>query len=98
VLGSGNPTPYDVPLIGVLVALALVLVVGAFTANAWPPGVGTWVRRGALAAGVVATAAVVYVTPTRDGIVGAWRVLSVWPALAAVVLGFLAWSWRAGRL
>jgi hypothetical protein len=47
---------------------------------------------------VVATAAVVYVTPTRDGIVGAWRVLSVWPALAAVVLGFLAWSWRAGRL
>jgi hypothetical protein len=38
------------------------------------------------------------VTPTTNGIIGAGRVLFVWPAIALAVVAYLVWSWRAGSL
>jgi hypothetical protein len=97
-LGSGDPTPYDAGLVLLLLALAVLLAVGAVTAGQWSPGAGAAARRSALVLAVCATAIVLVRTPTRNGMVGAGRAISVWPALAATALAYLVWSWRAGRL
>ena len=96
--GSGNPTPYDIPLIVVLVVLAIVMFVGASIGSTWSPSTATLVRRGSMFVAVVAIAAVHIVTPTTNGIMGAARMLFVWPAIAFTVVAFLVWSWRVGRL
>jgi hypothetical protein len=96
-LGSGDPTPYDAALVLLLLALAVLLAAGAVTAGVWSPAAAAAVRRGAALLAVCATAVVLVRTPTTSGIVGAGRVISVWPALAAAGLAYLAWSWRAGR-
>jgi len=36
------------------------------------------------------------VTPTTNGIIGAARLLFIWPAVALMVVSYLIWSWRAG--
>jgi len=95
-LGSGNPTPYDIPLVVFLVCLALLLFSGAATASSWLPTTAAVVRRGAALVAIAVTVVVVVITPTTNGIIGAWRMLSVWPALAVTMLGYLVWSWRAG--
>ncbi len=97
-LGSGDPTPYDAGLVLLLLALAVLLSMGAVTAGHWSPAVAAAIRRGAVLLAVCATAVVLVRTPTRNGMVGAGRVISVWPALAVTTLAYLAWSWRAGRL
>jgi len=97
-LGSGNPTPYDIPLIALLVALAILLFLGAATSGSWSPMTATVVRRGAIVVAIGATAVVHIVTPTTNGIIGAARVLFVWPAIALVVIAFIVWSWRIGHL
>ena len=96
--GSGNPTPYDIPLLVFLVVIAIVLFIGAGTASSWPPPTATLVRRGAMVIAIAATVLVHVVTPTTNGIMGAARMLFIWPAIALAVIGFLVWSWRAGRL
>lgn len=96
--GSGNPTPYDIPLIVLLVALGTLLLIGAATTASWSPTTGTVVRRGAMLVAIAAIAVVHIVTPTTNGIIGAARVLFVWPPIALTVIGFLVWSWRAGHL
>jgi hypothetical protein len=97
-LGSGNPTPYDTPLFLLLVVLALLLIVGAVTATSWSPGTATIVRRAAAILAIGATVVVFRITPTTNGIIGAARVLFIWPALAVTVIAYAVWSWRAGRL
>jgi hypothetical protein len=96
--GSGNPTPYDVPLIVLLVALAILSLIGAATTGSWSPTTANLVRRGAMLVAIAATAVVHIVTPTTNGIIGAGRVLFVWPAIALTVIGFLVWSWRVGHI
>src|SRR5690349_8814713 len=96
--GSGNPTPYDIPLIVVLVLLAILMFVGASVGNTWSPSTATLVRRGSMLVAIVAIAAVHIITPTTNGIMGAARMLFVWPAIALAVIAFLVWSWRVGRL
>jgi len=97
-IGSGNPTPYDTPLFVLLVVLALLLITGAATATSWSPSTATIVRRGAALVAIAATVVVFRVTPTTNGIIGAARVLFIWPALAVGVVAYLVWSWRAGGL
>jgi hypothetical protein len=97
-LGSGDPTPYDARLVVLLVVLAVVLGIGAGTAGMWSPGLAAWIRRGAVLLGLGVTAGVLVRTPTTNGIVGAGRMISVWPALGVAVVAYLVWSWRAGRL
>ena len=96
--GSGNPTPYDIPLICLLGALAVLMFIGAASTWSWTPATATMVRRGALLLGIAATVIVHVVTPTTNGIIGAGRVLFVWPAIALAVIAYLVWSWRAGSL
>jgi hypothetical protein len=96
-LGSGDPTPYDALLVALLLVLTVLLGAGAATAGMWSPTASAWTRRGALLLGVTLTASVLIRTPTSSGVVGAGRALSVWPALAAVGVAYLIWSWRAGR-
>jgi hypothetical protein len=97
-LGSGNPTPYDIPLAVFLALIALLLLGGAITASSWSPSVAALVRRVAVLVAVAAFAVVMIVTPTTNGIIGAGRVLFVWPPLALAVIGYLVWSWRVGSL
>ena len=97
-LGSGNPTPYDTPLFVLLVVVAVLLITGALTAASWSPSTAAIVRRGAALVAICATVVVFRVTPTTNGIIGAARVLFIWPALAVGVIAYLAWSWRAGGL
>ena len=84
--GSGNPTPYDIPLICLLAALAIVMFVGAASTGSWSPATATLVRRAALLVGIAATVVVHAVTPTTNGIIGAGRA------------PYVVWSWRAGSL
>ena len=97
-LGSGNPTPYDTPLFVLLVVLALLLITGAITATSWSPATATIVRRAAALVAICATVIVFRVTPTTNGIIGAARVLFIWPALAVGVLAYQVRRWRAGGL
>ncbi len=97
-LGSGDPTPYDFPLVGLLVCCAALLLAGSILGAGWASSLATALRRGSLAVAIAGTAVVLIVWPTRDGIVGAGRLLTIWPALAVVVVLFIVWSVRAGRL
>ena len=96
--GSGDPTPYDFPLIFFLVALAIVMFVGASVGSTWSPSTATLVRRGSMIVAIIAIVAVHIITPTTNGIVGAGRIMFLWPAIALAVIAFLVWSWRVGRL
>ena len=96
--GSGNPTPYDFPLIFLLMGLAILMFVGASIGSTWAPSTATLVRRGSMVVAVVAIAAVHIITPTTNSIVGAGRMLFLWPAIALAVIAFLVWSWRVGGL
>lgn len=98
ILGSGNPTPYDLYALAALCLLALVLLVGAIVGPGWVSGMAPLVRRGAVLLALLVMAVVLFVTPTANGIVGAGRLLTLWPALAACLVFFLIWSWRSGRL
>lgn len=97
-LGSGDPTPYDAGLVVLLLLIAAVLVVGAITTGHWSQANAALTRRGAVLLAIVATAFVLVRTPTTSGSIGAGRLISVWPAMAAAGIAYLAWSWRAGRL
>jgi hypothetical protein len=97
-LGSGDPTPYDFHLVGLLAICAAVLLAGSIMGAGWSASLAAWLRRGALAVAIASTAAVLIAWPTRDGIVGAGRLLTIWPAMAIVVALFIVWSLRAGRL
>ena len=72
--GSGHPMPYDISLICLLAALAIVMFVGAASTGSWSPATATLVRRAALLVGIAATVVVRVVTPTTNGIIGAGRV------------------------
>jgi hypothetical protein len=98
VIGSGDPTPFDFPLLALFAILTIVLIAGAVAGPGWHSGLATTLRRGGLVLAACALAAVLVITPTRNGIVGAGRMLTIFPAFALVALSFIAWSWRTGRL
>jgi hypothetical protein len=98
VIGSGDPAPYDFPLLLLFGIVALVLIAGAIAGGAWSPGIATGIRRASVLVAACALVAVIAITPTRNGIVGAGRMLTIFPAFAVVILIFLVCSWRAGRL
>ena len=97
-IGSGDPTPFDFSLLTLLAILAIVLIAGAIAGPGWTSGLATTVRRSGALVATCALIAVLVMTPTRNGMVGAGRVLTIFPAFLVVVLAFLVWSWRAGRL
>ncbi|HEV7706295.1 MAG TPA: hypothetical protein VGO46_18500 [Gemmatimonadaceae bacterium] len=97
-IGSGDPTPYDFPLLVLFGIIALVFIGGAIAGAAWPETIATGLRRGGLLFAICALAAVLVISPTQNGIVGAGRVITIWPAFAIVVITFIAFSWRVGRL
>jgi hypothetical protein len=98
IIGSGNPTPYDLHALVVLCGLALVLLVGAIFGSSWSSGMATLVRWGTVIAAVLIMGAVFLLTPSTSGIIGAARLLTLWPALAACIVFFLIWTWRSGRV
>jgi hypothetical protein len=97
ILGSTDPTPYDLYALAVLVVLAGVLFVGCILGPRWISELATWVRWGAMLLAVVVLAAILIITPTTNGIVGAGRLLTLWPAALANIVFFLLWSWRIGH-
>lgn len=94
--GSGNPHPYDLPALAVMCVTAIALlgglVLGAQSFEA------TLVRRGTMIFAIVVMSAVYLVTPTPNGIVGAWRLLTLWPAIVVNAVLFGLWCWRVGRV
>lgn len=97
-LGSSDPTPYDELAMIVLACLGLILLAGALAGRHWPLAFSTPVRRAAVVLAVFFVAFILVVTPTRSGIVGAGRLLTLWPALGIDMFLFAIWAWRAGRL
>ena len=97
-LGSSDPTPYDALAIIVLACLGLVLLTGDFTGHRWPLRLAGATRRAAALLAVLVVAALLFVTPTRSGFVGAGRLITLWPAVSIDVLLFALWTWRMGRL
>jgi hypothetical protein len=97
-LGSGDPTPYDLPLVALLAVCVAVLLAGSILGAGWPSALANVLRRGALVIAVSSTTVVLLVWPTRSGVVGAGRLLTIWPALATAVVLFVVWTVRAGRL
>jgi len=97
-LGSGNPTPYDVRGFVALVLLSAVLACGAVIGGHWQFPAALLVRRGASACIILVMAAVYIWTPTTNGIVGAARLLFLWTAAVIGIVLFGVWSWRAGTL
>ena len=96
-LGSGDPTPYDMPALVALCLLASLMLVGCIMGQEWQSLSATMVRRGAVILAVLILAAVLILTPTTSGIVGAGRLMTVWPAALLTVVLFLIWSRRIGH-
>lgn len=96
-LGSGDPTPYDMPALVVLCLLAALMLVGCIVGQEWQSLSATVVRRGALILTVLLVAALLILTPTTSGAVGAGRLVTLWPAALSIVAFFLIWSWRIGH-
>ncbi|MEP7344518.1 MAG: hypothetical protein ABI877_04610 [Gemmatimonadaceae bacterium] len=96
-IGSGDPTPFDGYAFVALCLMAALLLLGFVIGPKWTASSATWMRWGALIVSVILLAVVLLLTPTTSGIVGAGRMLSLYPAAAAVVILFLAWSWRIGH-
>ena len=96
-LGAGNPTPLDGYAVVALCVLAAILLFGFLIGPKWTSNIANWVRWGALVLSAVVLVAVLLVTPTTSGIIGAGRMLSLYPAAIAVVVLFLAWCWRIGH-
>ena len=97
-LGSGDPTPYDSDALVLLGALAVVLLFGAIAGANWVSAWAGYVRWGAMLTALTIFSVVHLVTPTANGIVGAGRMLTIWPAAFGCVVLFLVWSWRIGHL
>lgn len=97
-LGSGDPTPYDFPLLALLALAIVVFVAGAIFGGSWSPGMATGIRRGVAALAVLGIVAVMVLTPTRTGTVGAGRIITIFPAFGLAMIVFAVWSWRAGRI
>jgi hypothetical protein len=93
-IGSGNPTPYDVPAIIALVLLGLILLTGAILGPRWSSEAAILTRWSAAVVSILLLAAVHRLTPTPNGIIGADRLITLWPAFAANMLLFALWSWR----
>jgi hypothetical protein len=96
-LASGDPAPYDGYALVILGLAAVVLLAGAVMASSWTSVWAGYLRWGALLVSLAALGAVLVVTPTTNGIVGAGRMLTIWPAACGCVVFFLLWSWRVGH-
>jgi hypothetical protein len=96
--GSGNPTPFDGYALFALCLLALVLLVGCIVGPGWPKTTGLVLRWGALGLAALVLGAVLVVSPTTSATIGAGRLISIYPAAAAVAVLFLIWCWRLGHL
>ena len=96
-LGSGDPTPYDMPVLVALCLLAALMLVGCIVGQEWQSLSATMVRWGAVILAVLIVAAVLSLTSTTSGAVGAGRLMTVWPAALSIVVLFLIWSWRIGH-
>ena len=96
-LGSGDPTPFDGYATATLCTLAAVLLVGCILGPRWATHAAMLLRWGAVLVAAVLVAAVLILTPTTSAIVSAGRLLTLWPAAAAVAVLFLVWSWRLGH-
>ncbi len=94
IIGSSNSTPYDLPATVGLCLVALVLLVGSLLGPSWTSTLATVVRWGAIVLAGIILATVHLLTPTPDGIVGAARLLMLWPTAAATLVLFLVWTWR----
>lgn len=97
-IGSGNPAPYDLLVFIALCLLALVLLVGAIIGLRWSSNGAAIVRYGSLILSFLIVTVVYWLWPTTNAFVGAGRLVTLWPAVAANVVFFLAWSWRIGHL
>jgi hypothetical protein len=98
ILGFSDPTPYDLFGAFVLAACAVGLVAGLLTGPSWSLPLATITRRGLLLVVCLVPAVILLLTPTRSAVVGAGRLLTLWPLFIVDLLLFAAWSWRAGRL
>lgn len=96
-LGSGNPTPYDGYALAILGVLAAVLLVGAVVGTRLTAAWAGHLRWGAVLASLAVLGAVLLFTPTTNAIVGAGRMLTLWPTTFGCVVFFLLWSWRIGH-
>ena len=96
-LGSGDPTPYDMPALVVLCLLAALMLVGCIMGQEWQSLSATVVRWGDVILALLILAVVLIVTPATSGIVGAGRLVTLWPAALSIVALFLIWSWRIGH-
>jgi len=94
ILGSGNPTPYDLPAIGTLVLLGLILLTGTLLGPRWTSDAATLTRWSAAILSLLAFSLVHVLTPTPNGFVGAGRMITLWPAFGINVLLFAIWTWR----
>jgi hypothetical protein len=97
ILGSGDPTPFDGYATFALGLLAALLLAGSVLGSRWESTPASVLRWGALGIAVLVLGAVLILTPTTSGAVGAGRLLTVFPAALAVAVFFLIWSWRLGH-
>ena len=97
-IGSSDPTPYDESAMIALACLGLILLAGVLTGHHWPSGFPTFVRRAAAILTAFVVGLLLFVTPSKSGIVGAGRLLTLWPLACIDIVLFAIWAWRAGRL
>ena len=94
-LGSGDPTPYDIPAAIALGMLALLALIGCFAGNRWSPEWVIPLRYFCLGLALAIVALVYILTPTPNGIAGAGRIFMLWLPLAANLLLIALWFWRS---
>lgn len=93
-IGSGNPTPYDAPALVALVLLCLILLFGCILGPRWDGDAAAITRWSAAVISVLVLAAVHGLTPTPSGLIGAGRLVTLWPVFVVNLLLFIFWTWR----
>ena len=89
-LGSSDTTPLDLAVTCIPIACSVILGVGVVYGGSWPASVGAGVRRSTLLIAVLLFVAAHVLHPTRSGIVGAGRLVTLWPTGLLFVLLFVA--------
>jgi len=96
-LGSGNPTPFDIGAFMVLSCMAVLLLLGVMLDEDCLAGKGDLLRRSMIILSTMLFVLVLVVYPTTNGMVGAGRLMTLWPAFLLNLILFLIWSWRSGK-
>ena len=96
-MGSAVVPAYEGLVLVTTWCAAVALLLGLITAGAWRLPFALIARRASLAIAVMAPALFHVLSPPRNSIEAAGRLVFLWPAAIVAIVAATAWAWRDRR-